>query len=109
MQRYKNYVENLQQPKKRYEPEDYGPEESEESDNYITEIRKQKGKPVKKQKFYEEVVGASENESLPSEEEDEEEEKSEEEVKKFKPKAKLLTKDKSPNKVKKGITVSIKI
>ena len=50
MQRYKNYVENLQQPKKRYEPEDYGPEESEESDNYITEIRKQKGKPVKKTK-----------------------------------------------------------
>lgn len=50
LQRYKNYVENLQQPKKRYEPEDHGPEESEESDNYITEICKQKRKPVKKTK-----------------------------------------------------------
>lgn len=52
MQRYKNYVENLQQPKKRYEPEDHGPEESEESDNYITEICKQKRKPVKKNKSF---------------------------------------------------------
>ena len=114
MQKYKNYVEQLQQKsyqkayprpirkRKHYQDLEHEQEDSDESDSYITEIRRRKCKKPRKRIFYEEEVdGVSDQEpdSPPSEEEQD-----------IKPEIKSQLKtNKQPKKIEKGITKSIKM
>ena len=109
--KYKQYVDNLPQQRsyshyqkpirKRKHYHDIEQEESDESDTYVTEIRRRPKKQKKKRSYYEDKLdGLPDYEpESPSEEEQDE---NEIEVKKQKIQPK-------PKKVKKGITKSIKM
>ena len=114
LHKYKNYVEQLPQKsyqkayprpirkRKYYHDLEHEKEDSDESDSYITEIRRRKRKKPRKRIFYEEEIdGVSDQEpdSPPSEEEQD-----------IKPEIKSQLKtNKQPKKIEKGITKSIKM
>ena len=114
LHKYKNYVEQVPQKsyqkayprpirkRKYYHDLEHGKEDSDESDSYITEIRRRKRKKPRKRIFYEEEIdGVSDQEpdSPPSEEEQD-----------IKPEIKSQLKtNKQPKKIEKGITKSIKM
>ena len=118
MQKYKDYVEQIPQrsyqkpsyqkplrERKHYQPAGEG---SEESDSYVTEIRRRwPKKQAKRRIIYEnEIDGLPEYEpESPTEDEQEEDNY---EIQKI-PKGKQAKQTEKPKKVKKGITKSIKV